>query len=152
MAEADNMHIPDHRWFFVCWHHRGVPFWSRWRWIRIVSLRFNPQDAQNPPGLFTPSLGFAPWGRMEQRLTTWYVHHTSLSVARRLLTITKIDFRETAPGASDLWMYKNATDPNASTVGGLGLFISLLHSRYSVADVWFSRCRSGRVAWLGVPA
>ena len=44
-----------------------------------------------------------------------------------VLTSAKIDFRETAPGASDLWMYKNATDPLASTIGGLGLFIFLRH-------------------------
>lgn len=38
-----------------------------------------------------------------------------------LLTVAEIDFRETAPAASDMWMYKNSTDPTASTIGGLGL-------------------------------
>ena len=47
---------------------------------------------------------------------------------------TKIDFRETAPGASDVWMFKNATSPTASTVGGLGLFIPIPHPHYRVID------------------
>ena len=34
---------------------------------------------------------------------------------------TKTDFREAAPAAGDLWMYKSITDPTASTIGGLGL-------------------------------
>ncbi|KAF9777737.1 gamma-glutamyltranspeptidase [Thelephora terrestris] len=48
-----------------------------------------------------------------------------------------VDFRETAPGASNLWMYVNSTDPTASTIGGLAVGVpgelrgwELLHQKY----------------------
>lgn len=48
-----------------------------------------------------------------------------------------IDFRETAPGASNVWMYANSSDPTASTIGGLAVGVpgelrgwELLHQRH----------------------
>ena len=114
----NSIHGLDHRRFPVCWYRRGVPF-RRWWWrIRIVSIQLECHYAWNP---YT-TVGFALWGRTERLHTKWYLYFRSV---KKLLTPAKIDFRETAPGASDLWMYKNATDPLASTIGGLGLFILL---------------------------
>jgi gamma-glutamyltranspeptidase/glutathione hydrolase len=49
----------------------------------------------------------------------------------------QIDFRETAPAASNMYMYVNSSDPLASTIGGLAVGVpgelrgwELLHKRH----------------------
>ena len=71
----------------------------------------------------TLAVEFVLWERTGALLTAWYLFHAIFYLARGLLIIAKIDFRETAPAASDTLMYVNSADPTASTIGGLGLFI-----------------------------
>ena len=84
---------------------------------------YQAQDAQIPLDSLTMVVGFALWEGTGVFLTAWYLFYATFYFTRGLLIIAKIDFRETAPAASDTLMYVNSADPTASTIGGLGLFI-----------------------------